>query len=345
MIVNPIIPIWLMSIICIILIILSLYDKNVKEFILYIRKNERTDRQKKNINKFLINVCLKVLIIILLFIINLRFMIPNGKTTAITSNLNFLFVIDTSYSMRALDYNGEHERFSGVINDCMHIIDEFPNSKFSLITFDDNAKIIIPFTNDTDLIEAELNAITLENQDTAEGSTMNTPIPLIKKVLSNAKESKEDTEKYIIFFISDGEITIEGAKLESFSEIKQYIDNGGVLGYGTVEGGKMVDQLYEDNPDSEFYYMQYFDEDFHSHLAISKLNEENLNQIAFDMGIDYINMGKQSNIDDKLKHIKNEELNNQSKDKMSSYDEIYYYLAIPLIILLIINYIWQKRRM
>ncbi len=346
MIVNPIIPVWLMTIICIILIVLSLYNKNIKEFILNVKNTERTERQKKLINNYFINVCLKILIIILLFVINLRIMIPNGDATALSSNLNFLFVIDTSYSMRALDYNGNHERFDGVINDCLHIIDEFPSSKYSLITFDDNAKIIIPFTNDTDLMEAELNAIILEDQSTAEGSTMNTPIPLIEKVLSNAKESKGDAEKYIIFFISDGEITIENEKLESYSEIKQYLDNGAVLGYGTVEGGKMVDRLYEDDPDSEYYYMHYYDDDLRSHLAISKLDEKNLKQIASDMGVDYINMSEQKNIDDKLKYIKNEELNSQSnEDKISSYDDIYYYFAIPFIILLIINYIWQKRRM
>ena len=51
MIVNPIIPIWIMSIICIILIIEIIHNKNS-----YI----------------------KVGIIVLLFIINLRIMLPNG---------------------------------------------------------------------------------------------------------------------------------------------------------------------------------------------------------------------------------------------------------------------------
>ena len=42
-------------------------------------------------------------------------MIPNGESIALNSDLNVLFVIDKSISMRALDYDGNKERFEGVI--------------------------------------------------------------------------------------------------------------------------------------------------------------------------------------------------------------------------------------
>ena len=100
MIVNPIIPIWLMAIICVILIIVVLYKNVFKD------KNSNTKRKVIKYDK--INKYLKIAIIVVLFFINLRPMIPNGETTQINSDLRILFVIDTSVSMRALDYDGNN---------------------------------------------------------------------------------------------------------------------------------------------------------------------------------------------------------------------------------------------
>ena len=104
MIVNPIIPIWLMVIISVSLIILVLYNKQIKEIILNTQSNERTERQKSLLKNYIISATIKISAIILLFIINLRIMLPNGDGKLMNSDYNVLFVIDTSVSMRALDY-------------------------------------------------------------------------------------------------------------------------------------------------------------------------------------------------------------------------------------------------
>ena len=147
-----------------------------------------------------------------------------------------------------------------------------------------------------------------------------------------------------MFFITDGEITKEGENLNSFSEIKDYISEGAVLGYGTTDGGKMVNSIYEDNPSSDYYYKYYYD-NYKKVTALSKLDEENLKQISTDLGIDYIQMNKQNNINYKLKNIKEQISNSKStENKIKSYQDIYFYFAIPLVILLMINFIIQKRR-
>ena len=80
--------------------------------------------------------------------------------------------------------------------------------------------------------------------------------------------------------------------------------------------------------------------------GISKLDEKNLQQIASDMGIDYVQISKTSNINYKLSDIKRQISNSQTnEEKITSYQDIYYYFAIPLAILLIIDFIIQKRRM
>ncbi len=343
MIINPIIPIWLMSIICILAVILIIYNKQAKEII---SNRIKTTRQKSLLKKYIINSFIKICIIILLFVINLRFMIPNGESIAINSDLSVLFVIDTSVSMRALDYDKNKERFTGVVNDCCYIVDELANAKFSIITFGDTAKNVIPFTTDTDMVQAELKAISLEDDFYAKGSSMNIVKDTLEKTLKKEKDRQKGNTKFILFFVTDGEITKEGENLESFENIKQYVTDGAVMGYGTNTGGKMVSSTYADEPDSEYYYIYYYDEDTYQKVtAISKIDEKNLNKIASDMNLDYVQMSKTSNIDYKIKDIKRILSNSQTKEeKVSSYQDIYYYFAIPLVILLIIDFILKKRR-
>lgn len=346
MIVNPIIPIWLMTIICVILIILIIYSKQLKEKITNKQNNEKTIRQKNLIKQYIINASIKVSIVVLLFIINLRFMIPNGETMAINSDLSVLFVIDTSISMRALDYNGNKERFEGVINDCCYIVDELSSCKFSIITFGDEARKVIPFTTDTDMVQAELKAINLEDDYYAKGSSMNLVKNTLEQTLKEEKQRQNVNSKFVIFFVSDGEITKEGEVLESFSNIEQYTSNGAVMGYGTSAGGKMVSRAYADDTNSDYYYLYYYDDNYNRVAAISKLDETNLKKIASDIGIDYIQMSKTSNINYKLSDIKQQISNSQTtEEKISSYKDIYYYFAVPLVILLIVDFIVQKRRM
>ena len=224
MIINPIIPIWLMSIICIVSIIIIIYNKQIKDII---SNSTKTTRQKKILKTYIINLCIKICIIILLF------MLPNGENTELNSDLNVLFVIDTTVSMRALDYNGNKERFEGVVNDCCYIIDKLANSKFSIITFGDTAQRLIPFTTDSDMVQAELKAINIENDFYAKGSSMNIANDILEKTLKEEKERQNGNLKFVVFFITDGEITKEGETLKSFANINPYISNGAVLGYGT----------------------------------------------------------------------------------------------------------------
>lgn len=111
-------------------------------------------------------------------------------------------------------------------------------------------------------------------------------------------------------------------------------------------GGKMVNTAYVDNPSSDFYYNYYYDDNYNKITAISKIDENNLKQIASDLKLDYIQMSKTSNIDYKLTDIKQQISNSQTtEEKIESYQDIYYYFAVPLLILLIIEFVMKKRRM
>ena len=346
MITNPIIPVWLMTIICIFAIMLVIYNKQLKSKVSKNENNEMTPRQKNLAKQYVIDTGIKIGIIALLFAINLRFMIPNGENTAMNSDVRVLFAIDKSVSMKALDYNGNKERFEGVINDCCYIVDELSNCKFSIITFGDSAQKIVPFTSDTDMVQSELKSITLEDDNYAEGTSLNIVKEILEKTLKEESQKQEGNAKIVLFFVSDGEITKENEKLDSFASMKDYLFNGAVMGYGTKNGGKMVSSSPMEDLTQDSYYVSYYDENNKKTIAVSKIDESNLKQLASDFKIDYIQMSKTSNIDYKISDIKEKVAKEQSmEEKIKSYKDIYYYFAIPLAILLVIHFIIQKRRM
>ena len=277
MITNPIIPVWLMAIICIVAFILVVHNSSLKSKISSKNNsNEKTIRQKTILKKYAIDTVVKTCIIVLLFVMNLRFMIPNGESVAISSDMKILFVIDTSVSMRALDYDGNQERIKGVMDDCCYIVDELSNCKFSIITFGDSVQKLVPFTRDTDMVQSELKAINLEDDNYSSGTSINIGKETLEKTLIEESKKQEGNEKIILFFISDGEITKEDEKLESFSNLGQYIFNGAVLGYGTKNGGKMVSSSTTGSLYNDDYYVWYYDENNQKTTGISKIDETNL---------------------------------------------------------------------
>lgn len=312
MIINPIIPIWLMAVICVILLVLKR-----KGTIPYIRQ---------------------IFIVVLIFIINLRVMVPDESvgSKAIELDAYVLFVVDDTISMLAQDYNGNTERLTAVKEDVSYIIDELYGARFSVIAFNNEAKLMSPFTNDDDFAKSVINSIYPLDELYAKGSSMNVSKELLINTAKGAYEKGDGS--VIVFFISDGEINNED-KLSSFEEASSYIDNGAVLGYGTDEGGKMYIKSYYSD---EITAVK--DSYASSKDAISKIDEENLKNIARDMGLSYLNMNDKGNIDSIIKSIKNTSNVSQRDASSAGYKETYYIFVIPLLLLLIYEFINYKRR-
>lgn len=310
----PIIPIWLMIIICIALVL----------FIFIFKKNKAT--------------WYELGVVIIIFIINLRIMFPTDNANVLTNNLDVLFVIDNTVSMYAEDYGSKNEpRMDAVKEDCFYIINNLGGARFSLITFNNYSKIALPYTYDNDIVVESIDILLPLNEFYARGSSLNTPLEDMISVLKRNFKNGENRRK-IIFFISDGEITDE-SKLESFKEVSNYIDDGAVLGYGTADGGYMH---VTDEYTGEVSYLE-DRSDWPYKNAVSKMDENNLKSIAKDIKVSYIKMDKQKDIDKKLKEIKNSSKTKTENVDQLSYTDIYYIFLIPLIILLFLIYREYRR--
>ena len=310
--INPIIPIWAMTLICVL-------------FLLMVRKG-----------KF--NYIRQIIIVALLFVINLRPMVEGDDVPTVNQNVDVLFVIDDTISMLAEDYNGSERRIDAVKADCKYIAQNLPTANFSVITIGNYTDKVIPYTSDINLFYQVINSLKGQTRIYANGTSFNEAIEVMKKDLENDRDNYQ-----IVFFISDGEITND-EKLKSYSDLKDHIDDGAVLGYGTTTGGPMKTTAYAGD-DDEPEYLYYYDNHYNQVQAISKIDEDNLKQIAGDMDVAYVHMTKQSALDDKLSEIKKEiEELEYGKEGKRGYRDIYYFFVIPLCVLMIFDFIYYRRK-
>ena len=188
--IEPIIPIWVLTIFSITMIIYLL----------------------KNNNKSIV----EILLIIILFIINL-----NINTYKDTEKLNILFVLDTSSSMNN-KYIDNRTRIDYAKKTMEKIINSLPNNNYSIITFDNQQELTIPLTDNKDIVMRIINNINTIDKLYEETSSLNTPY---KEIINSLKQ----TNNTILFFISDGSITEENENYNNYSNIKKLIQDGGII--------------------------------------------------------------------------------------------------------------------
>ena len=316
MIIKPLIPIWLMGIICILFLVLK--------------------------RKGIFNYIRQIIIVILLFVINLRIMVPGGTIITVEPDMEILFVCDNTISMLAEDDNGKGRRIDAVKDDLKYIMEQFPGASYSIVTFDSSVEMKIPYTVDTNIVTQTIDNLNGQASYYANGSSLNQVMSSMEEYLDRNRDTYQ-----ILFFVSDGEITTENEKLKSYDGLSDYVDGGAVLGYGTSAGGYMQTVEFS-MMDEEPTYLYYYDDNYDKVKAVSKIDEENLKSIATDFGVDYIHMTKQSEIDAVIKDINNEldgVVFSENENSAQGYSETYYYFVIALGILLLFDLIYYKRKL
>lgn len=313
MILNPIIPVWIM------ILFLPLFWM--------CRSGE-----KKQLIRQMIMICL-------VFLINLRPMILSDEAETLTNDLDVLFVIDTTISMVADDYDNGEPRLNGVKEDCLKIMEELEGAKFSIVSFDNSSEINIPYTRDMDIIRESLDILTTPSTYYAKGSSMNIPIEDIETQLESS--NKDADRARIIFFFSDGEITNEDS-LDTFeyNKLGDYISDGAVLGYGTTAGGEMrIKNKYSNN----YEYLK-DTSTYPSSNAISVIDEDTLKEIANCLDVDYLNVNNtKEGLDSKLADIKSGVRASINSIDKSSFDDTYFIFVVPLLGLLVYEFIYFRR--
>ncbi|MCR5383946.1 MAG: VWA domain-containing protein [Saccharofermentans sp.] len=310
---EPIIPIWLMVIICI-----GLLAIKRRGIVPYIRQ---------------------ILMVLLLFAINLRPMYISDEIKVMRQKLNCycIICIDDTLSMMAEDYNGENPRMDGVKADVEYITEHMTGAKFCLIDFNNDVNLIAPFTDDATYIKSAVNSIYPLADYHATGTNINVCKKLLGQMIDNATILGDG--HVAVFFITDGENT-DKHKLESFADLAPGIEGGAVMGYGTDEGGQMhyYDELYEE------VVLVEDKRSFPYEPAVSYIDEDNLKQLSEDLGIPYVHMDESEDIDPVLDDVMTLLDAEQEETTKYGYADVYFWFVIPLAALVAYEFISVKRR-
>ena len=219
---------------------------------------------------------LRILMLVLLAGMLLRPGVPGGSSQTLATDTDVVLVVDTTASIVAEDWDGDKPRLDGVRADAQAIVDAYPGARFALLTFDANAQLRVPLTTDTTALISSLDVLRPEVTEQSRGSSIGAGASLLTDTLQGVAEAAPDRAR-MVFYLGDGEQTAS-QEPESFAGAADYVDAGGVLGYGTADGGPMRTTTGAGDEPGE--YIQYQGED-----ARSVPSPENLNQIASELGV------------------------------------------------------------
>ena len=192
-----------------------------------------------------------------------------GQAAVKRSDANVLFVVDTTGSMAAEDYNAGEPRLAGVRHDIAALADEFPGAHFSLVTFNSKTRVIVPWTTDRLALDSATQLLRQEWTLYAQGTRLDEPLPTMRDVLPRAGPGRGYD---VVFFLSDGEQTEQPAP-QSFEPLGDIVAGGAVLGYGTTDGARMHVYIGHDEDPEE-----YIADDETGADAVSRIDEANLVQ-------------------------------------------------------------------
>lgn len=202
-----------------------------------------------------------------------------------TNQLDVYFVVDVTSSMTAEDWEtgSEATRLDAAKTDVRKLVDTYPDARYSLIASDTQSNIVIPLTRDSTAFVTGLDYLSPEITRNSQGSNPGEFLKLLGETLTANAETNPDRAA-LVFVFSDGEITNDTISYESDPNISSYISAGGVLGYGTPEGGKMkVQQGYYISNDKGYIKDPTTGQD-----ALSKIDETNLENIASTLNVSYV---------------------------------------------------------
>jgi Ca-activated chloride channel family protein len=270
-------------------------------------------------------------LVVLVLMLSLRPAIAGAEAgSTAEGGLEVYFVVDTTSSMAAEDFESG-PRLDGVKADIGGIARSLPGAEFALVTFDSSAVQRMPLTGDLSALRSAVTSITQEVTTYSSGSSIDEPLDLVTRVLTEAAEDYPDRPR-LIYYFGDGEQTVAEEPV-SFDTLAPLIDGGAVLGYGTEQGGRMLSFDGYNDANSEPGYILDRSTD-PAQEAISRIDEARLGAIAEQLGVPYVLRNYGDPVDPLVAGITVAQPSINSEPAGAA-TELYWWFAIPIVLLLL----------
>jgi Ca-activated chloride channel family protein len=276
--------------------------------------------------------------VILVLLIALRPGVPGAGGAEATTDVDVFFVVDTTTSIVAEDWNGSSPRLDGVRRDVADLVEAYPGAAFALLTFDSSAVLRVPLTSDATAIANAAEVVTPEITSYSAGSSISQANDLLASTLKRADEADPERSR-IVYYFGDGEQT-SPAPIESFDESASLVSAGFVFGYGTEAGGPMRVQTgyYDDDKTDDGYVT-----DDTGSPARSVIDEQNLRAIADELGVEYAHRTAPGDVP--IADAGSSPASSSSDGSARGTTELYWIPAAALVLLLAVEAATALRRL
>ncbi|WP_424467161.1 VWA domain-containing protein [Pseudoclavibacter helvolus] len=257
---NPILPAFVLVLVSVLLLGFCVFA--------LVRASDRRRR---------INWALRLAACALILLAAFRPGIGSAPAPNLQSEVDVLFVVDTTASMVAEDWQGA-PRLDGVKADISALASAHEGARFGLVTFDAAAVQRLPFTSDTTALDSLLQTLRPEVTQYSRGSSISIAEPLVKDILESASEAEPERAR-VVYYLGDGEQTAD-TEPDSFGDLAGYLAGGAVLGYGTDAGGPMRETAGTIDAGEPGYIV-----DAQGQQALSVIDRGALQTIADELGV------------------------------------------------------------
>lgn len=226
--------------------------------------------------------------------------VPDG-TRRVSADTEVWVLLDRTGSMAAEDWDGTHPRLDGVRHDVGTLMGAMAGSRFCVMTFDSDLRTVIPLTTDVDAVQSFLDTFHQEVTTYSQGSSPDVPSSALVEGLTRAREKNPQNQRYL-FVLTDGETSNQRgtspAAVDAWSDARDLVDGGLVIGYGTEAGAHMRAWALQGPQDSTAQsglvgqsggpdYIRDYSRPG-APEAVSRIDETKLRAIASDLGVGYV---------------------------------------------------------
>ncbi|NCC19666.1 VWA domain-containing protein [Candidatus Saccharibacteria bacterium] len=280
----------------------------------------------------------RAFIVLLAIVMSVRPSLPGASSNNGNALLDVFFVVDTTVSMSAEDYNDGKQRIEGVRDDVKQIAKELAGARFSLITFNNATSVELPLTSDTTALSSAVDTTAIQIIIYGTGSSIDAPVERTRVELERISQ-KSPGRGRVVFYLGDGEQTTNDAP-GSFAALQPLISGGAVLGYGSESGGRMYDVLY----DGTRQVIKDYTTNTYPVVpdALSYINEDNLRTVAGQMGVPYYHRSAPGDITSMTKEINIGDIIDDSRE-VEVYNDIYWLFASILVGFIAVD-VWHAAR-
>lgn len=269
-------------------------------------------------------------LVALITIIGLGPSIEDRVPDALLTNAEVYFVVDRTGSMAAQDYGEDGEtRLTGVASDIDQLTRIIPAAQYSIIAFDSQATRQLPLTSDARAVRSWAETMRQEVTNYSAGSAIDRPLETLEGVLTRSQESNPQNVR-LVFLLSDGENTRGSGSnpddIDSYEGLGPLVDGGAVLGYGTSEGGQMLRYTGVGEPEEGDWIVDPGTQE----PAVSKLDEDQLRQVAADLDVPYLHRFEPSSLQTVVEELNIDDVASDGRRDAIVYRGVFWILGLAL---------------